>query len=221
MQAKLEPAFYRQPDVIDLARRLLGATLMTRLGGDLTGGRIVETEAYAGPEDRASHAYANRRTARTDVMFRDGGVAYVYLCYGVHHLFNVVTNVAGIPHAILIRALEPTYGLETMRRRRGPRPDARLASGPGALSSALGMTTALSGESLSGDRVWIEAPDRTPRRGEICRAPRVGVDYAGPHARRPWRFYLAGNPCVSRPIPTPPSVNRRLSRHTTSEETAA
>ncbi len=201
MPRALPLRFYRRPDVLAVARELLGATLYTRLDGVLTGGRILETEAYAGPEDRASHASGNRRTARTEVMFAGGGVCYIYLCYGMHHLFNVVTNATGVPHAVLIRALEPLTGLPAMRARRAGCPDARLATGPGCLSRALGLTVALSGESLRGPRVWIAPPSRAVPRAAIGSAPRVGVAYAGSHALRPWRFYLRGHPGLSRPLP--------------------
>lgn len=182
--------FYRRESVLDISRELLGKRLCTRLNGSpLTAGIIVETEAYAGPEDRASHAHNNRRTERTNVMFNAGGVAYVYLCYGIHSLFNVVTNVRGIPHAILIRAIEPTDGIPTMlRRRRLQVAEPRLTAGPGALCEALGIKPRHSGIRLTGKRIWIadgwvDVPDSS-----ILCSPRVGVDYAGDHAKRPWRF---------------------------------
>ncbi len=190
LSARLLPAsFYRRVDVVRVARELLGQRLMTRLGGrTLTGGLIAETEAYAGATDRASHAYGFRRTRRTAVMYAPGGVAYVYLCYGLHALFNVITAGAGVPHAVLIRALRPTHGVPLMmRRRHRTRLDGALAGGPGSLAQALGIGVRHSGVSLLGARIWIERGVRVPP-GEIRTAPRVGVAYAGPDARRPWRF---------------------------------
>ncbi len=195
MAARLPLSFYRRADVVRISRALLGRYLFTRIGGNnVTGGIIVETEAYAGATDRASHAYGNRRTRRTEVMFQAGGVAYVYLCYGLHCLFNIITNVDGVPHAVLVRGIFPTHGLDVMRaRRRGlARSDRLLAAGPGTLTQALGITLAQNGVSLLGDRVWLEdgldLPDRC-----IIAAPRVGVAYAGADAQKPWRFMLRGD----------------------------
>lgn len=197
----LEEGFYRRPDVVQIAKDLLGMRLMTRLQGRVvTGGRIVETEAYSGPEDRASHAHGNRRTARTEMMFRDGGVAYVYLCYGMHSLFNVVTNVAGIPHAILIRAVEPLVGVEVMMaRRRRRHPDRLVAGGPGMLTEALGIGLECNGCRLTGKRIWIEDDGGGVRAGGIVAGPRVGVGYAGVDAALPWRFRIRGCPWTSLP----------------------
>jgi DNA-3-methyladenine glycosylase len=188
--AKLSLAFYRRPDVVAVSRALLGKYLFTRIGGaTITGGRIVETEAYAGPADRASHAYGNRRTARTETMFRGGGVAYVYLCYGLHAMLNVVTGGADVPHAILIRAIEPTHGVDRMRaRRRRERVDRTLAGGPGMLTEALGITTRDDGVELTGSRIWIENRGEAVRADEMVAGPRVGVAYAGVDASLPWRF---------------------------------
>ncbi len=182
-------AFYRRSDVVGISRDLLGKRLLTRIGGrTVTGGLIVETEAYGGAADRASHAFGNRRTRRTEVMFRAGGVAYVYLCYGMHALLNVVTGAEGVPDAVLIRALAPTHGLALMRRRRGrSRRDRALAGGPGCLARALGVTVRHSGVSLLGPDLWLEAGVSVPPE-RIEAGPRVGVAYAGPDARRPWRF---------------------------------
>lgn len=195
---KLPRGFYTRADVLEVARDLLGRTLVvpTR-GGTRAAGRIVETEAYRGPEDRASHAWAGRRTRRTETMYALGGTAYVYFVYGMYHQFNVVTGVVDVPHAVLIRALEPLEGLGLMRRRRPGRPDARLASGPGALCLALGIDRSFDRVDLLGDRVWLEE-GAAHGRGAIARGPRVGIDYAGAWAARPWRFWLRGNPHVSR-----------------------
>ncbi len=192
--SRLPRAFFRRPDVLTIARELLGAMLYTRLDGVLTGGMIVETEAYAGPEDRASHAYGDRRTARTETMYQPGGVAYVYLCYGMHAMLNVVTNSDGIPHAILVRAIEPRVGIVAMLARRGmTQPDTRITAGPGALTRALGVTTALDGADLRGDRLWIEGPAGSVTPSQVTASPRVGVAYAGPHARWPWRLRVSNS----------------------------
>ena len=201
--AKLKKSFFVGHDVVLISRQLLGKHLFTRLspsGGkghtrvndtDVTGGIIIETEAYAGPEDRASHAYANRRTKRTDVMFHEGGVAYVYLCYGIHSLFNIITNTENIPHAVLVRAILPTHGIDTMLKRRGRKEsDHRLAGGPGCLTQALGIDTSHNGLNLTGNRIWLEDRGRSGRPKQILTGPRIGVAYAGADAKRPWRFRM-------------------------------
>lgn len=189
---KLPASFYTRDDVVEVARELLGKTLCTRINGGLAKAVITETEAYAGVSDRASHAYGGRRTARTEPMYANGGIAYVYLCYGIHHLFNVVTNVEGIPHAVLIRAGTPVAGEKLMLRRRGKKlADKTLLGGPGSISRALGITTSLTGSSLQSDRVWIEAAKFEPNDMNIRIGPRIGVDYAGEDAARPYRFILS------------------------------
>lgn len=196
--AKLGNGFYERPDVLKIAQELLGKLLVTKIGGQRTSGRIVETEAYRGVTDRASHAWNNRRTKRTEIMYSHGGVAYVYLCYGIHHLFNVVTNVKDVPHAVLVRALEPVEGIDTMLWRCGKQKvDTTLTAGPGSLSKALGITTALTGESLSGNAVWIEEALPVPKT-QIVAGTRVGVAYAMDDAYLPYRFSVRGNPWVSR-----------------------
>jgi len=199
--AKLDLAFYRRPDVVAIARDLLGKYVLTRLGGgEVTGGRIVETEAYAGPEDRASHAHGNRRTARTETMFRAGGVAYVYLCYGMHCLLNVVTNREGIPHAVLIRAVEPLVGAGAMMaRRRARRMDRRVAGGPGMLTEALGIGLECNGCRLTGAKVWLEDRGEIVPPRAVVAGPRIGVHYAGPDAALPWRFRIRRSPWTSLP----------------------
>jgi DNA-3-methyladenine glycosylase len=188
---KLPVDFYTNPDVVENARTLLGKILVTEFGGLRTSGRIIETEAYRAPEDQASHARNNRRTARTEVMFWEGGHAYVYLCYGIHHLFNVVTGPAGSAHAVLVRAVEPLEGIETMRLRRGKhlKNGATAIVGPGALSQALGLHTRLSGQNmlLSDSPVWIEDAPSVPDEN-ILAGKRIGIDYAGAWAEVPWRF---------------------------------
>ena len=159
---------------------------------------IVETEAYAGATDKASHAYGNRRTARTEVMYKQGGAAYVYLCYGIHHLFNVVTNVTDTPHAILIRAIEPLEGIETMLERRGKEKlTPSLTGGPGAMSQALGITTIHTGVSLQGPQIWIDEGLKVAAK-DVVATTRVGVAYAMDDALRPYRFYINGNRYVSK-----------------------
>jgi len=196
----LSREFYTRADVLTVARRLLGQVLVvpTR-NGDRVSGIIVETEAYQGPEDRASHAYGGRRTRRTEPMYRTGGTAYVYFVYGMYHQFNVVTNVPEIPHAVLIRALEPVEGIELMRARRRGQSDVNLANGPGKLSIALAIDRSLDGADLLEDRVWIERGERQIPSSLIVRGPRIGIDYAGEWVEKPWRFWIRDNPFVSRP----------------------
>lgn len=196
---KLPPSFYDRPDVVRIARELIGQLLVTCWEGVYTVGRIVETEAYAGATDRASHAWNNRRTPRTEVMFGKPGHAYVYLCYGVHHLFNVVTHREGIPHAVLIRALEPVEGLERMLdRTQAAKADCQITRGPGKLSRAMGISTLHTGYSLQSDQLFI-ARGTTVKPAAIQRTVRIGVDYAGEDTTRPYRFILANNPYVSGP----------------------
>ncbi len=188
---RLSKKFYLGSDVIRISRQLLGKRLMTKVDGYRTGGIIVETEAYAGVTDRASHAYGHRRTERNEMMFHEGGVAYVYFCYGMHWLLNFVANRADVPDAVLIRGILPTVGIETMLRRRGrEKVDRRLAGGPGMLSQALGIDRSFNGESLRSDRLWIEDTGRRIDSRRIVASPRIGVDYAGPDALRPWRFTI-------------------------------
>ena len=190
---RLVPAsFYRREEVVQVSRELLGKVLCTRVNGAITKAVITETEAYAGVGDRASHAYGGRRTRRTEPMFAAGGIAYVYLCYGIHHLFNVVSGRAGTPHAILVRAARPLEGEALMRKRRGKAAtDKTLMAGPGTVSQALGITTKLTGSSLLGDRIWIEDHGIDIDAREVTVGPRVGVDYAAEDAARPYRFRLA------------------------------
>ncbi len=195
---KLPRAFYTHGDVVAVARRLLGQRLVVPArDGRRVSGIIVETEAYRGPEDRASHAYGGRRTRRTETMYAPGGTAYVYFVYGMYNQFNVVTNAEHVPHAVLVRALEPVEGMALMRRRRGGGPVGALTSGPGKLCIALGIDRRLDGADLLGDRVWIEKGRRVLP-AAIASGPRIGIDYADAWVDRPWRFWLRGNPFVSR-----------------------
>ena len=179
--------FYLREDVVQVSRELLGKVLCTKLNGQVTKAIITETEAYAGVSDKASHAYGGRRTKRTEPLYARGGTAYVYLCYGIHHLFNIVTNTTGTPHAVLIRAGSSFEGGDLMHKRRNKQHgDKTLMAGPGSLSQALGITTELTGTNLLGDQIWIE--DHEIAVEEITSGQRVGIDYAEEDVRRPYRF---------------------------------
>ncbi len=198
---RLSEAFYQQEDVVQIAQELLGKFLVTEFEGQRTAGKIVETEAYVGPEDKASHAYGYRRTRRTEVMYAAGGTAYVYLIYGIYHLFNVVTNRAEIPHAVLIRAIEPIENVELMLSRRKMKAiSPQLTAGPGVLSIALGITTRHSGVNLaaSDSPIWIEDRSVAIASHEIIAGPRVGVGYAEDWASMPWRFRIKDSAWTSR-----------------------
>ena len=186
---KVPPEFYVRDDVVLISRELLGKVLCTKINGLVTKAIITETEAYAGIDDKASHAYGGRRTRRTEPMYGRGGTAYIYLCYGIHHLFNVVTNIAGTPHAVLIRAGKPREGSDVMqKRRKKERIDKTLLAGPGSLAQALGITTNLTGTSLLGNRIWIEE-QRIPLDAKaVIAGPRIGVNYAAEDAKRAYRF---------------------------------
>lgn len=197
---KLPFSFYQSEDVNTLAVQLLGKKLFTRVDGQVTGGIIVETEAYKGVIDKASHAYGGRFTPRTKVMYNPGGLSYVYLCYGIHHLFNVVTAPKGVPHAVLIRGLEPITGIDIMLQRRNMsalKPN--LTAGPGALAKAMGIDKLLNEKDLLGDEIWIEDHGLSFDSETIAAVPRIGVDYAADHALLPWRYFIKGNSYVSRP----------------------
>ena len=187
---KLERSFYTRQDVVQIARDLIGKYIFTNFDGGITGGIIIETEAYEGVTDRASHAYGGRRTARTEVMFGDGGTAYVYLCYGIHSLFNIVTNTNDIPHAVLVRGIYPVEGLEIMKKR--ARKEVLMpgsGSGPGKVSKLLGIHYSHSGIDLLGDKIWIENRGLMST-AEILTGPRIGVEYAGEDANLPYRFRI-------------------------------
>ena len=194
---KLAESFYQRSDVVKIARELLGKVLITAIDGIITGGVIVETEAYSWKE-RGCHAYAGRKTKRNGVMFEKGGVAYVYLCYGMHQMFNVVTNREGVAEAILIRAIEPVEGLPEIQARRGNLSSPfQLTSGPGKLTKALGINRNLNGKWLTDNEVWIEDKGHKIKSGEIEVSSRIGIDYAGEDAKLPWRFNIKGNRWVS------------------------
>jgi len=181
---------------VEVARRLLGQILVSDVGGQRTAGRIVEVEAYVGPHDPACHAYGHRRTPRTEQLYGPPGTAYVYFTYGMHWCLNAVTEADGYPAAVLIRALEPVAGLDTMRRRRrsGRVPDRHLCAGPARLCEALGVTGALNGVSLSRGLLRI-VRQAARRRAAVVTGPRVGITRA---ADWPLRFHLEGSPWVSR-----------------------
>ncbi len=193
---KVRHSFYTRSDTVQVARDMLGMVLVHDGEDGLTAGRIVETEAYCGGEDRGCHAYGMKRTPRTEVMFSYGGVAYVYLCYGIHHMFNVVTHSEGEPHAILVRALEPTEGLDLMRKRRKTDKLTALCSGPGKLGMAMGFHTTQSGTSLLGNRIWLEG-EPGQESGNIAEGPRIKMNFDGFYRTVPWNFRLAGSKFVS------------------------
>ncbi|ANE51023.1 DNA-3-methyladenine glycosylase [Flavisolibacter tropicus] len=194
---KLPVEFYLRDDVVRIAKELLGKVLVSQWNGERTVGRIVETEAYAGESDKASHA-SKGRTTRTSVMFGEGGTAYVYLCYGIHQMFNIVTSTEGDPHAILIRGVEPMEGIDVMLKRTGKkRADHTLTRGPGNVGKAFGFHTSQSGFSLLDDELFLADDGFQLPVGSVGVSVRIGVDYAGEDALRPYRFFLKGNPFVS------------------------
>ena len=192
--SKLTRDFYQREDVLSISRELLGKILCTNFDGKFTNGMIVETEAYAGETDHASHAYGGRRTTRTETMYSPGGTAYVYLCYGIHHLFNVVTNVENTPHAVLIRAVEPIHGIDDILKRRKLNTNTTrskiICPGPGTVSQGLGITTKNNGESLMGNKIWIEESGLSIAKKDITCGARIGVDYAQDDAFLPFRFRI-------------------------------
>jgi DNA-3-methyladenine glycosylase len=194
---KLPLSFYLRNDVLKISRELLGKILVTNWNNEYTSGRIVETEAYAGETDKASHAFKGR-TARTEVMFNEGGRAYVYLCYGIHQMFNIVTNKEGVAHAILIRAAEPIEGIEVMLKRTGKKKlDETLTRGPGNLGKAFGFHTSQCGVVLNSEQLFIADDGIKVSKAMIGTSPRIGVDYAGKHAEWHYRFFIKGSKYVS------------------------
>jgi len=187
--SKLPLSFYQRDDVVLIAKELLGKYIYSYFEGKLTGGMITETEAYAGVTDRASHAFGGRRTQRTEIMYREGGTAYVYLCYGVHSLFNIVTHKKDIPHAVLIRGFYPLEGLETMLERTG-KTDIKhdFGVGPGKVAKALGIHYSHSGLNLCENQIWLEDKGIQVTADEIYSGPRIGVGYASADAFLPYRF---------------------------------
>lgn len=195
---KLNDEFYSRKSVTKIAKELLGKILCTNINNQLTAARITETEAYNGITDKASHAWNARRTKRTEIMYAHGGVAYVYLCYGIHHLFNVVTNEKDIPHAVLIRAAEPLFGIDIMQERMKKQTlDFSITKGPGNVSKALGISTTHTGIDLKGNEIFILDDDYKLSSKKIIASQRIGVDYAKEDALLPYRFYIKDNPFVS------------------------
>lgn len=197
---RLPAEWFRRP-CLTVAGQLLGCVLVHDAPDGVTAGRIVETEAYLGTRDRASHSFNGRMTQRNRAMFGDKGRAYVYLIYGMYWCFNVVCGRVGVPQAALVRALEPLEGIDLMRARtegRGHAGTHALCRGPGKLCRAMGITGALYGDDLRGGRLYL-VPGTRARGERIAASPRIGVDYAGVDAYRPWRFFIGGNPCVSGP----------------------
>lgn len=197
---KLPLSYYSNQDVLFLAKDLLGKVLFTEIDGETTAGIIVETEAYFGVKDKASHAYGGRRTDRTETLYSHGGVSYVYLCYGIHHLFNVVTSVEDEPHAVLVRAVEPLIGKEIMELRRNmPASKPSISAGPGSAAKALGIDRSFNSKKLTENEIWIEDHGIVYQPDEIIAGPRIGVAYAEEDALLPWRFFVKGNKYVSKP----------------------
>ncbi len=193
---KLPRSFYLR-DGLEVAEQLVGKLLVHDSPEGLTSGRIVELEAYMGECDRACHAYGGRRTDRTEILYHEGGHAYVYLIYGMYNCMNIIANEEGIPNCIFIRALEPVEGIELMKFRRGRENIRNLCSGPGKLCIAMGITRELYGEDLCGDRLWLEDDGCSP---EIACGKRVNINYAGEDAELEWRFALKGSKFISAKI---------------------
>jgi DNA-3-methyladenine glycosylase len=182
--------FYTQSNVINIAKSLIGKVLITKKDGVLTSGIITETEAYNGVNDRASHAFGGKKTARNEAMYMRGGIAYVYLCYGIHHLFNVVTNVEGIPDAVLIRAIYPLEGIEIMQQRASKKKMNANGIGPGKLTAMLSITTTDNKKSLKDSDIIIDDYGIEIPESEIIITTRIGVKYAGNDALLPYRFLI-------------------------------
>ena len=195
---KLDHNFYDRKNVVQIARDLLGKILVTQFDGIRSTGRIVETEAYNGVNDRASHAFGGRRTSRSEHLYSGPGTAYVYICYGMHHLFNVTTNKKDVPHAVLIRALEPLEGIDQMLKRTGkPIADFTITKGPGNLSRAMGMSKKHTGQNLLSEEIFIEDDGFRYKKNQMLATKRIGVEYALEDAELPYRFIVRGNPYVS------------------------
>lgn len=195
---KLGISFYAQTDVVYVAKQLIGKIVVTNIDGQLTSGRIVETEAYVAFVDKASHAYNGKRTARNEHMYAAAATAYVYICYGMHQMLNVVTNAADVPDAVLIRAIEPIDGIDIMLQRTGKKMlDATLTRGPGNVGKALGVKKLHSGIHLLDDEIYLAEDDHVFPPDSIQASARIGVNYAGEDAMLPYRFYVRGNKYVS------------------------
>lgn len=193
----LPESFYQRTNVEAIARELLGKALYSRVNKKVTGGMIVETEAYS-QKEKGCHAFKGK-TERNKIMFETGGFAYVYLCYGIYNLFNVVTNTEGLADAVLIRALQPLEGEELMMKRMKTISIERITSGPGKLTDALGIDRSFNGKYLLSNDVWLEDNGKLISGKNIIASKRIGIDYAGKDALLPWRFTIKGNPWVSKP----------------------
>ena len=195
---KLPKSFYTRSDVVQIARELLGKYLVTDINDKITVGKIVETEAYCGATDKACHAHLNKKTNRTKIMFEEGGVAYVYLVYGMYKLFNIVTNEYGKADAVLIRAVEPIEGIETMlERRKMEKIKRNLTAGPGIMSIAMGIHLSDYGQNLTENRIWIEDRNEKIIKNQIIASARVNIDYAEEDKDLPWRFRIKDNKWTS------------------------
>ena len=198
MYKKLDLDFYLRDDVIRISKELLGKFLFSKSDGIITGGMIVETEAYKGIKDKASHAFNNKITSKNKAMYNNGGVSYVYLCYGLHYLFNIVTNKQTIPDAILIRAIEPTKGIkQIISRRKISSNEYNLTNGPGKLSQALNITKIDNGKCLVNSKIWLEDRKIKIKDSMIHKTERIGIDFSEEYANKKWRFYIKNNPWVS------------------------
>jgi len=197
--SKLPRSFYTREDVLEITEELLGKFLVTKYNGKITTGMITEAEAYSGVIDSASHAFKGRRTMRTEIMYALGGTAYVYISYGIHHLFNVVTNEKDVPHAVLIRAIEPAEGIDLMlKRRKKKQPDYTLSSGPGSMSVAMGIKVSDTGTDLLGEKIWIEDRGIKIPQKKILRTIRIGVENSGKDAHLNYRYIIADSPWITR-----------------------
>lgn len=197
---RLNRSFFSGEDVVAISKALLGKYLVTNFEDQYCSGKIVETEAYRGPDDKACHAYNNLRTKRTETMYQQAGTSYVYLCYGIHHLFNIVTAKENMAHAILIRAIEPVENVELMLERRQFKAlKSQLTAGPGVMSKALGINKNHNGLDLCSlqSPIWLESRGLDIKESEILSTPRVGVAYAKECALWPWRFRIKGNKWTS------------------------
>lgn len=195
---KLPIQFYKRSDVVLIAKELIGKIIVTNLGGTKTTGRIVETEAYIGITDRASHSYAGKRTARNEHMYSAPGTAYVYICYGTHHLFNIVCNEINIPDAVLIRAVQPLTGTGIMLQRAGKQKAGNtLTKGPGNAARALGISKIHSGISLLGNEIYLTDDGTVTPSDLVASSKRIGIESSGDAVSKPYRFYIKGNPFVS------------------------
>ncbi|HEY5368820.1 MAG TPA: DNA-3-methyladenine glycosylase [Hanamia sp.] len=195
---KLPLSFYDRNDVVQIARDLLGKIIVTNFDGEITSAKIVETEAYIGITDKASHAYGHRRTARNEHMYSGPGTAYVYICYGTHQMFNIVSNKKDIPDAVLIRAVEPIKGIDIMGKRTGKKiTDKTITRGPGNVAKALGIYKYHSGLFLLDKEIYLLDDGKIMADDRIGVSKRIGVESAGDDSLLPFRFYIKGNQYVS------------------------